>query len=140
MPDFNKRKMKIIDGKNAVLGRLASYVAKEALNGEEIIILNSEKIIITGNKKDIKNKLEERKRRTGSGQKGPKISRNADKMVKRAIRGMLPNFRRGRGKIAYQKIKCYMGIPKEFQDAKKIVGGREKKTKFISVEEISKKK
>ena len=30
---------KIIDGKNAVLGRLSSYAAKEALKGEEIIIL-----------------------------------------------------------------------------------------------------
>lgn len=129
--------MKIIDGKNAVLGRLASYVVKEVLRGEDIVILNSEQIIITGNKKDIENKLEERKSRIGSGQKGPKISRSADKIVKRAIRGMLPNFRRGRGKIAYKKIKCYVGIPKEFQDAKKIVGGRAKKTKFITVKEIS---
>ena len=28
--------MKIIDGQNAVLGRLASYAAKESLKGEEI--------------------------------------------------------------------------------------------------------
>ena len=29
--------MKIIDGKNAVMGRLASYAAKEALKGEEVV-------------------------------------------------------------------------------------------------------
>ena len=40
--------MKIYDGKGAVLGRLASKVAKEALQGEEIAILNCEEIIITG--------------------------------------------------------------------------------------------
>lgn len=130
--------MKIIDGKNAVLGRLASYVAKEAIRGEEIVILNCDKVIITGNKKDIREKFESRRRRTGSSQKGPKISRKADKMVKRAIRGMLPDFRKGRGKIAYQKIKCYLGVPEKFKGSEKIIGGREKKSKFISIEKISK--
>jgi large subunit ribosomal protein L13 len=129
--------MKIIDGKNAVLGRLASYAAKQALKGEEIVILNCDQIIITGNKKNVRKEFEEKRRRTGSGQKGPKISRNADKIVKRAIRGMLPNFRQGRGKIAYKKIKCHVGTPKEFQESKKIIGGREKKTKFVSVKDIS---
>jgi hypothetical protein len=53
---------------------------------------------------------------------------------------MLPNHRLGRGKIAYRKIKCYVGVPKEFQESKKIIGGREKKSKFIYVKEISKRK
>ena len=48
--------MKIIDGKGAVLGRLASNVAKEALGGEEIAILNCEEIIITGGKVSITKK------------------------------------------------------------------------------------
>jgi len=42
--------MKIIDGKGAVLGRLASYVAKESLKGEEIAVVNCDEIIITGTK------------------------------------------------------------------------------------------
>ena len=132
--------MKIIDGKNAVLGRLASYAAKEVLKGEEIVILNCDQVIITGNKKNIREEFEEKRRKVGSGQKGPKHSRNADKIVERAIRGMLPNHRRGRGKIAHRKITCYIGIPQEFQESKKIIGGREKKTKFIYVKEISKRK
>lgn len=132
--------MKIIDGKNAVLGRLASYAAKEALKGEEIVILNCDQIIITGNKKNIREKFEEKRRKVGSGQKGPKHSRDSEKIVKRAIRGMLSNHRKGRGKIAYRKIKCYIGVPKEFQEAKKIIGGREKKYKFVYVRDISKRK
>jgi large subunit ribosomal protein L13 len=132
--------MKIIDGKNAVLGRLASYVAKEALKGEEIVILNCDQVIITGNKKNIREEFEEKRRKVGSGQKGPKHSRSTDKIVKRSIRGMLPNHRLGRGKIAYRKIKCYVGVPKEFQESKKIIGGREKKSKFVYVKEISKRK
>ena len=132
--------MKIIDGKNAVLGRLASYVAKEALKGEEIVILNCDQVIITGNRKNIREEFEAKRRKIGSGQKGPKHSRSTDKIVKRSIRGMLPNHRLGRGKIAYRKIKCYVGVPKEFQESKKIIGGREKKSKFVYVKEISKRK
>jgi large subunit ribosomal protein L13 len=132
--------MKIIDGKNAVLGRLASYVAKEALKGEEIVILNCNQVIITGNKKNIREEFEEKRRKVGSGQKGPKHSRSTDKIVKRSIRGMLPNHRLGRGKIAYRRIKCYVGVPKEFQESKKFIGGRIKKSKFVYVKEISKRK
>ena len=76
---------KIIDGEGAVLGRLASFAAKEALLGEEIVILNCERVIITGNKADIKEKYESKRKKTGSGQMGPKHSRIAHKIVKRAI-------------------------------------------------------
>ena len=51
---------------------------------------------------------------------------------------MLPNHRKGRGKEALKRIMCYKGIPKEFEDKKKIISGKDKKTKFIKVEEISK--
>ena len=129
---------KIIDGEGAVMGRLASYAAKEALKGEDIVILNCEKIVITGNRENIKSNFESKRTRVGSGQKGPKISRSADRIVKRAIRGMLPDHRKGRGKIALAKIKCYVGIPKEFQESKKISGGREVKSKFITVGELKK--
>jgi len=129
--------MKIIDGTNAVLGRLASYSAKQALLGEEIIILNCEKVIITGNRQNIIKRFEAKRKRIGSGQKGPKHSRLAHLIVKRAIRGML-SHRSGTGKDAFRRIKCYQGVPEEFKDAKKIVGSKEKNTKFIHVEELTK--
>ena len=130
--------MKIIDGKNAVLGRLASHVAKESLKGEEIVILNCDQIIITGNKKNIEENFKAKRKRVGSGQKGPKHSRTSEKIVKRTIRGMLPDHRKGRGKQALRRIKCHIGIPKQFQDSKKIVAGKGTKTKFIQVKNISK--
>ena len=130
--------MKIIDGQNAVLGRLASYVAKQALKGEEIVILNCEQVIITGNKKNIKEEFEAKRSRVGSSQKGPKHSKTSERIVKRTIRGMLPDHRKGRGKVAFKKIKCYVGVPKEFQDVKKIVAGKKKKSKFSLVKEFVK--
>jgi len=128
---------KIIDGTNAVLGRLASYSAKQALLGEEIAILNCEKVIITGSRQDILEKFRSKREKIGSGQKGPKHSRLAYLIVKRAIRGML-SHRSGRGKDAFRRIKCYEGIPEEFKDAKKIDMTREKNTKSITVAEIRK--
>ena len=128
---------KVIDGTNAVLGRLASYAAKQALLGEEIIIVNCEKIIITGNRANIRERFEAERKKIGSGQKGPKISRNPEMIVKRAIRGML-SHRQARGKAALGRIMCYIGIPEKFREAKKIISGKEKHGKFIHVEELTK--
>ena len=134
--------MKIVDGTGAVLGRLASFVAKEALKGEEFVILNCDKVIITGNRKMVEKEFAEKRTKIGSGQKGPKVSRTSEKIVKRAIRGMLPNHRKGRGKEIFKKIKCYSGIPKELEGEKKILAGRTPgiptKSKLIKVEELFK--
>jgi large subunit ribosomal protein L13 len=130
--------MKIIDGKGAILGRLASYAAKEVLKGEEIVILNCEQVIITGNRKNIEKNFQEKRSRVGSSQKGPKHSKSSEKIVKRTIRGMLPEHRFGRGKDIFKKIKCYVGVPKEFQDSKAIKAGKEKPNKFIAIKDISK--
>lgn len=132
--------MKIIDGKNTVLGRLASYVAKEALKGEEFVILNCEQIIITGNKKSIQESYHEKRSRVGSSQKGPRHSRISEKIVKRSIRGMFKDHRLGRGREAYKRIKCYGGVPKEFQSAEKIELKQIQKPhlKSIKIKDISK--
>lgn len=127
---------KIIDGEGAVLGRLASFAAKEALLGEEIVILNCERVIITGNKADIKEKYESKRKKIGSGQMGPKHSRIAHKIVKRAIRGMLAH-RMGRGKDALRRIMCYEGVPDNFKDSKKIKF-QDKKKKFVMVDILTK--
>lgn len=111
--------MKLIDAKNAPVGRLASYVAKEALKGEEIKIFNCNEAIVTGRFKKIKEDFQIKRSRVGQSQKGPKHPATSEKMVKRVIRGMLPDFRRGRGKEAFKRILCYSSTPKEFEEAKK---------------------
>ena len=130
--------MKIINGKDAILGRLAGHVAKEALKGEEIAIVNCEQIIITGSYEDIKEDFDQSKGRRGTTFNGPKVSKNSEKIVKRAIRGMLPNHREGRGKQALHRIKCYKGIPKEFENSKilEIEKIKPKRNKYIRVSDI----
>ena len=99
-------------------------------------------MIITGNKRKIKEDFEEKRSKVGSGQKGPKVSRLNERIVKRAIRGMLPNHRKGRGKEAFKRIKCYTGVPNEYEKSKKILAGRKPKVphknKILKVEELFK--
>lgn len=130
--------MIIIDGTNAVLGRLASFAAKQALKGEEIIIVNCKEIIISGNKKGIEQKYLTLRKIGGHSQKGPKHSVNIEKIVKRTIRGMLPNHRFGRGRQAFKKIKCYKGLPEEFKDKDKKTFEKKKFPKYIKITQIGK--
>ena len=43
----------IIDGRNLIHGRLASVVAEKIMDGEEIVVLNAEAIVITGVKENV---------------------------------------------------------------------------------------
>jgi large subunit ribosomal protein L13 len=134
--------MKIIDGKNLALGRLSSYVAKELLKGEEIVIINCEEVVITGSKRNIQENYQEKRTRHGSSRKGPHPSKVSERIVKNTIRGMLPNYREGRGREAFKKVKCYNKVPKEFEGKDLIVPKfkRELMNKSIKVKEISKHK
>jgi large subunit ribosomal protein L13 len=129
----------IIDSSGGSFGRICSYAAKQALEDNEVIVLNSEKAVISGNKKEIINRHRELKQKGGHSQKGPKYIKIAYKILKRGIRGMLPDHRRGQGKEAFLKIKCYNGIPEEFKEMemKKIQGP--KHNKYISLKELVEK-
>lgn len=126
----------IINAELANYGRLCSYIAKKALEGNEIIVLNSEKVLISGNKKDIIRKYSILKKKGGRSLKGPKISRIPFKFLKRGIRGMLPDHRRGIGKIAFSKIRCYNGIPEEFKMEKPIKIKIKEYNKYITLKEL----
>ncbi len=130
--------MKIINGENTALGRLASFVAKESLKGEEIRIINCEKVIITGNKEFTEKAFLQKRSRVGTRQIGPKVSRSSERIVKRAIRGMLPDHRRGRGKEAFKRIICYKGVPQELKDMESISLDKKEEIKHIKVEHLSK--
>ena len=130
-----KEERLIINAENAVLGRLASYAAKQALLGKKVIIVNSEKAIVVGNEKDILRRYMEKRKRGGSSQKGPFFPSQPERILKRVIRGMLP-YKKGRGRGAFKKIRCYKGLPPEFENEKMVKSGRGKKG--ITLEKISK--
>jgi len=127
----------IIDASGATLGRLSTNAAKRLLSGEEIFVINSEKAIISGKKSTIKNRYKQ-KREVGTYRKGPFFPRMPDQIVKRTIRGMIP-YQTPHGRTAFKKLKCYMGIPKEFEGEKfeKITEAEKQPVDFITIEELS---
>ena len=135
---MEKKNIVVIDAENAVLGRLSSYAAKELLKGKEIAIVNSDKVIVTGNKGDIEKRYEEKRKKLGGILRGPKISRNPDKLLKRTIRGMLPKDSM-RGRDALKRVRCYIGIPNEFKDEKMIKSGKSKGTKLVKLRDVYRK-
>jgi len=107
----------IIDAEKTVVGRLGSYAAKELLKGKSVRLINVEKAIISGNKKNVLEKIQSLRAKGGSSQKGPKISKDPEKLVKRMIRGMLPRYN-ARGRQAYKNLKCYASTSQELKSMK----------------------
>ncbi len=133
--------MKIIDATNLKLGRLASHVAKDALKGEEIAVVNAEKAVITGRSPDILATYRE-KRDVGSRYKGPFFPRVPHLIVRRTIRGMLP-YKNETGRNAFKRVRVYIGVPKDLSgketsiyDGAKL--GITEKRSFMTIEEIAK--
>jgi len=104
-----KRPTTLVNAEGLIVGRMCSKVAKRLLNGEEVIILNAEKAVFSGKKKS---KVLEAHifLEVGAPERGPFHYRRPDRFLRKAVRGMLP-FKQPKGKTAYKRLKCYMGIP-----------------------------
>ncbi|WP_048149388.1 50S ribosomal protein L13 [Palaeococcus ferrophilus] len=136
--------MRIINADGLILGRMASKVAKMLLEGEEVVIVNAEKAIITGNREYIFAKYKQKTlfRSISNPRRGPFYPKRSDEIVRRTVRGMLP-WKKDKGRKAFRKLKVYAGIPKEFE-------GKELETiseahisrlatpKFVTVGEVAK--
>ena len=103
-----------VDATDAIAGRLASHVAKQALLGRNIIVVNAEKALITGKPSSII-AAEIEKREIGSATKGPYFPKQADRLLRRMIRGMLP-WKRTTGREAFRRVMCYKGVPEPFKE------------------------
>ena len=106
----------IIDAKDAILGRLSSYAAKQILLGNKIDVINCEECVVSGKKAAILGNYMRRIDRKAPG-KGPYFYRRPDMFVKRTIRGMLP-FKRSRGIDSFRNIKCHIGVPENLRNEK----------------------
>ncbi len=139
---MSEKEVKVYDAENMVIGRLASKVAKAALLGDRVAIVNAEKAIITGDKYTVIEAYKDKFniRTSYNPRKGPFHHRRPDKLVRRIIRGMLP-WPTPRGKAAYKRVKCFIGIPEKYAESEKIVleGSKYKglRQKYITIENLS---
>lgn len=133
--------MMIIDATDLILGRFATVIAKKALLGEKINVVNCEKAIISGSKrKIIEDYKQKRERRTI--RRGPFFPKTADRLVRRTIRGMLP-YKQKKGSEAFKRVMCYIGVPEKLskEKAETIKSASISKLpvlKFIKIEDICK--
>lgn len=128
--DELKKQWFLVDAKDQILGRFCANVAKilrgkhrptftpNVDTGDFVIILNADKIKLTG-KKSFTKKYEHYSGYPG-GLKSTKfvdlLKRNPSLIILNAVRGMLPHNKLGRAMI--KKLKVYKGT-KHFHEAQK---------------------
>jgi len=131
------KKVIVIDANEGALGRVASLAAKKALLGYEVKVINCDKAIIIGRRRNIIEEYIIKRVRGGSSQKGPHFQKSPERLMKRTIRGML-SYKKGRGGDAFKRIMCYVGVPREFEKNKKIEAKKENPDKSITLNSLSK--
>merc|ERR1712212_584322 len=114
--------VKIIDGNGHLMGRLAATVAKCLLNGQRVVVVRCEGLLISGNFYRNKLKILEylRKRHLTKPSRGPFHGRAPSKMLKHVIRGMLPH-KTERGQIAFNSLKVFEGCPAPYDKCKRMI-------------------
>lgn len=120
-PSEVKRDWYLVDATNKTLGRLASEVAKRLRGkhkpiytphvdtGDCIIVVNAEKVRVTGNKMD--SKIYHRYTGYVGGLKsislGKMLASHPERVIETAVKGMLP--KNSLGRAMFRKLKVYAG-------------------------------
>ena len=117
----NPQKWYVVDANGAVLGRLASQVAHRLRGkhnpkftphvdtGDWVIVINAEKIVLTGRKMDQKMYYRHSGYIGGLKQMSAKelLEKKPEELVRSAVKGMLPKNKLGRQ--LFKKLKVYTG-------------------------------
>ena len=125
-----QRKWYIVDAEGKPLGRLASEVAKilrgknkptytpHVDTGDHVIVLNAEKVVLTGNKLD--QKIYRHHTLYPGGMKEVKarhlLESKPEKVLELAVKGMLP--KNSLGRAMYKKLNVYKGTEHKHQAQK----------------------
>ena len=111
----------VIDATDVVLGRLATHVATllrgkhkptyapHADTGDFVFIVNAEKVAVSGNKRQDKFVYRHSGYPGGLRQRsvGEMLEKHPDRLIEKAVKGMLPKNRLGRAMA--KKLKVYAG-------------------------------
>ncbi|KAF2837781.1 AMP dependent synthetase and ligase [Patellaria atrata CBS 101060] len=113
----------VIDGKGHLLGRLASTVAKQLLNGQKIVVVRCEALNISGEFFRAKLKYQaflRKQTRFNPTRGGPFHFRAPSKIFWRTVRGMIPH-KTARGAAALERLKTFEGVPPPYDHKKRLV-------------------
>jgi large subunit ribosomal protein L13 len=112
----------VVDATEHIAGRLASNVAKLLIKGNRVSVVNCEKIMMSGTRS---NQIQEYREFLEINsiinyKHGPVHYRRPDTIMAKMIRGMLPYDRKPSGKESHQRLRTYIGSPKEIKSIGKI--------------------
>lgn len=112
----------VIDGTDHVVGKLAAFVAKKALEGWTIHVVCSESTVFTGpmHRHVAKYKSYLNKRNVVNPARGAFHYKEPSKYFRKVFRNMACR-RTVRGKEAANRIFVYEGIPKQFENVERMV-------------------
>ncbi|CDI05266.1 50S ribosomal protein L13 [Candidatus Nitrosotenuis uzonensis] len=112
----------IVDGTDLLAGRLSSNVAKLLLQGNHVSIVNCEKIMISGNRRNIIDEYRNFLKVSSvlHPKHGPYHPRRPDTIIERMIRGMLPR-KKPSGHAALKRLRTYIGVPSELRSKDKMI-------------------
>lgn len=115
------RKWYVVDADAKILGRFASEIARRLRgkhkptfcnfqdNGDFIVVVNAEKILLTGNKLENKKYYRHTGYMGGIKEQTAKevLTNKPEELIRMAVRGMLPKNKLGRRQL--KKLKIYAG-------------------------------
>nr|POE88189.1 60s ribosomal protein l16 [Quercus suber] len=113
----------VIDAKGHLLGRLASTIAKQLLNGQKIVVVRCEALNISGEFFRAKLKYSaflRKQTRFNPTRGGPWHFRSPAMMFWRTVRGMIPH-KTERGAKAMERLKTFEGVPPPYDRKKRQV-------------------
>ena len=111
----------IVDAKGHLLGRTASYVAKQLERGQKVVIVRCESMLTSGShfRQKLKYMSFLSKRMASNPKRGPIHCKAPSRIVWRVIRGMIPH-KTPKGAAAMGRLKCFDGVPLSFNSKKKM--------------------
>jgi large subunit ribosomal protein L13Ae len=112
----------VIDGRGHLVGRLASKVAKELLNGQRVVVVRCELLQRSGSLFRNKLKYHEflNKGMNTNPRRGQFHFRAPSRIFWRVVRGMLPH-KTPKGAAALGKLKVFEGIPYPYDQKRRLV-------------------
>ncbi|KAJ7542763.1 hypothetical protein O6H91_09G010600 [Diphasiastrum complanatum] len=116
-------KVVVVDARLHMLGRLASILAKELLNGQRVVVVvRCEEICLSSGlvRQKMKYLRFLRKRMNTKPSKGPIHFRAPARILWRTIRGMIPHKTK-RGAAALERLKAFEGVPAPYDKMKRMV-------------------
>ncbi|MFB6209271.1 MAG: 50S ribosomal protein L13 [Candidatus Nanohaloarchaea archaeon] len=125
--------MTVLDAGNKIVGRLATEVARRVKEGEQIDIVNSEKAVISGEREEVVADYRQKYER-GSKYTGPHYPKRPDRILKRIVKGMLPDDQELKS-----NVKTYLGNPEGEAENPGTKEGSDLRTKnYVKLGEVSK--